>query len=128
MEALAQTLSERVLIARKRLRMTQQEFAQKLRRDGLKARRWTAADISEIENGRMDPRLSELADISRATGIEFRDLFADKPLYLPTDDLHPINAGVRDGRWFHRDDTMHLPNPSWWEGLQSETLPIKISA
>jgi transcriptional regulator with XRE-family HTH domain len=136
MEALAQNLSERIIIARRRLKMTQTEFAAKLRRDGFGVRKWTAADISELENERMDPRLSEIAEISHATGLDLRDLISDKPLYLgttrgyePTDDLHPVNIDVTDSRWFHRDELMHLTNPDYWtKPLQSETLPIRIAS
>jgi transcriptional regulator with XRE-family HTH domain len=68
MEALAQNLSDRVHMARRKLGLTQAEFAAKVRQDGLRARRWTTADISELENGKMDPRLSEMLDLAFALG------------------------------------------------------------
>lgn len=126
MEALAQTLSERVLIARKRLGLTQKEFAEKLQRDGLNARKWSAADISEIETGKMDPRLSEMLDITHALGHPVSWLLR------PMDEAKPLYPNNIDPSWHERDNYISLPNESFWtEGHraqpQTERLPFAAS-
>lgn len=126
---------------RKRLGLSQAEFAELIRSRAISGgRKWNQKTVSALENGSMkNGTWKDLWDLSEATGlseawwvsheVDLRDLIADNALYRGSyEDLHPVNAGVKDGGWFARDEVMHLPNPSWWEGLQAETLPIKIAS
>lgn len=135
METLERDLGERVLIYRRRLKMNQAEFADYLRRNGLQNRKWTGADISELETEKMNPRLSDLKDLAFAMGMTVDTLLneakgaslnseRDSRTSLTSEryifpDWHPINAGV-SADW-HARDTVDLREP-----LQKETLPLAV--
>jgi transcriptional regulator with XRE-family HTH domain len=141
-------IGENAKTVRNRLGLSQAEFAYLLNTRSISGgRKWHQKTVSALENGSLQKGTwRDLWDLSAATGlaeawwvsheIDLRDLNADKPLslqhlaaYEPHDDLHPINLGVTDPYWLHRDDVMHLPNPDFWtKPLQAETLPIRIAS
>lgn len=121
-------VGDNVAYVRRRLGLTQAEFAEKLR-TGRGNRKWKQKTVSALENGHLEWNARDLMDMEDSTGlsagwfvsheIDLSDLNGAKPLYL-----NPI-----DPSWHRRDSYIALPNEAWWTDNhpaqpQREALPL----